>query len=1575
MGVLCSSANLRGSNILAVCGETHGQSDREGSRRAARSTNQMRNVCAQHMNSGSSAEVGGGDVSDTILSANAIHISRTSGSAATTNIGGSGDHFNSGGAVTSASAVVAAGGSMAQGNSPPPLAVVSPKSQSPFAAADTLRSRHQQQQCDTSSIGAPHEAASGQPGMSARATRIVSRVDAIVRKCEGLAEERPTEEEKAMYEVFAALRGSSVGPLFLNHPEVSLSNRSSVICIPDFHQDEMIDGYHLRAAYNAGTIGRSYFATRDAALSSKPTPTRGSRCGAADGAAGDSAFRILKVISFVLRRTLMEEITAEQRVLVNIMHPNLLRISDVLNDEAKENMIVITNYDPKGNIGNYAGRLSQDPEKLRRILTEVGAGLQILHSNRVYHHNLKLGNVLENAEGHFCIADAAFWRLFAVQCPEGLVFNGELACLPPEVFDADGPYAAGEVDVVSDAGVNGVAAVDIWGFGVLMYRLAYGCEPIEIAECSYAQVRERILGFELRFPPRPHWSFANEIEHAIRWCLQRKPSQRPTVQRLLRHPFFTAGTSSLMRTISTTSSLAFGGQMTTSSFGDRTTSTLALKRASSSNVAVPTSRMQQRNGFQVDAFLGEGRFSETMLVHLRRNPSKQFAFKIIYKSILKRLRMSGRETWAREMRRQLVVSRKVDHPNLMRFIDIVEDKKVNCFVVQDYMPGGAIHAVPPVTSDTSHPALQDFLVDVLSGLVHLHDNGIAHLSLTPTNIFFRERTFHYRIADFGPLFVTADALSDSIAIGTPLYSLPAWLRKQKPLHGPSVDMFCVGLLAAAVLPELFNTVWAQLRAGEKCSTFAVDAVLGAVRAPAARLTPALISFIEDALEGRFPNARAALKHAYFKNVKLIQNMPKTIVEVTEEELQAAVHSKPETRDEARMLDVLAQDPFQESQMLSSVCDATLNGGESCTDASISTALAGEKPTVLIFKGENLRCGQCSAELTVALYQCSDCAGYIRCGKCSVGNYHKEGHELVPLLIHTIEHSKEGINKAVLVQPSTMPDVHALEMLEMTANFPVGSLTAHLVAQRVAERSLGARSMGGSSISKGVFGDMESVVRFSDDVSEQSISININGRSLISFRGLGGMLGGGTHLGSGTSSSNTGLNAAGISLGRTDPVTPKEIGSLCLPPPPKLSLAKEKDAKKPALLKAGEMEDGDWQQELERCRASNHPELLLYNYELDTVPVEVYSPPLLQLVVLDVSQNNLASLPHELSLLAHLRKLIVSYNKLTNLPDSLGDLSALESLDASHNALVDLPWSFIHLRSLTSAALDYNNFSTIPESLLNIVAAPLGASTSTMLENYAATPAQLSGARLANSMGNRAGSLMGSLSVSTPKTKIMSPKLKVIYLAANDLLTTFPPRHLLQRFDDLTIALDNEPSLYKHYYQENLDNGLPNITVNWNKLYPDEIVPYLYCGSLRSAQSQMVYRKLNITYLLTVGRQLVPVPPEGGRHKIIVVDDIPGADIRTSFLEAVEFIEESQLQKKGCLVHCFAGLSRSATTVIAYLMMKKGMRLDEAYLVTKKGRPSIQPNKGFFDQLVELDKELYPEGRRPLDLESLGRPAN
>lgn len=57
-----------------------------------------------------------------------------------------------------------------------------------------------------------------------------------------------------------------------------------------------------------------------------------------------------------------------------------------------------------------------------------------------------------------------------------------------------------------------------------------------------------------------------------------------------------------------------------------------------------------------------------------------------------------------------------------------------------------------------------------------------------------------------------------------------------------------------------------------------------------------------------------------------------------------------------------------------------------------------------------------------------------------------------------------------------------------------------------------------------------------------------------------------------------------------------------------------------------------------------------------------------------------------------------------------------------------------------------------------------------------------------------------------------------------------------------------------------------------------------------------------------------------------------------------------------LVHCAVGLSRSATLVLAYLMIRQNMTLVEA-IKTVKDHRGVTPNRGFLRQLSGLDSIL------------------
>ena len=55
-----------------------------------------------------------------------------------------------------------------------------------------------------------------------------------------------------------------------------------------------------------------------------------------------------------------------------------------------------------------------------------------------------------------------------------------------------------------------------------------------------------------------------------------------------------------------------------------------------------------------------------------------------------------------------------------------------------------------------------------------------------------------------------------------------------------------------------------------------------------------------------------------------------------------------------------------------------------------------------------------------------------------------------------------------------------------------------------------------------------------------------------------------------------------------------------------------------------------------------------------------------------------------------------------------------------------------------------------------------------------------------------------------------------------------------------------------------------------------------------------------------------------------------------------------------VVNCAAGVSRSATVVLAWLMSRKKMTLFDAFAFLRSKRRFVYPNKGFWELLISLD---------------------
>ena len=143
--------------------------------------------------------------------------------------------------------------------------------------------------------------------------------------------------------------------------------------------------------------------------------------------------------------------------------------------------------------------------------------------------------------------------------------------------------------------------------------------------------------------------------------------------------------------------------------------------------------------------------------------------------------------------------------------------------------------------------------------------------------------------------------------------------------------------------------------------------------------------------------------------------------------------------------------------------------------------------------------------------------------------------------------------------------------------------------------------------------------------------------------------------------------------------------------------------------------------------------------------------------------------------------------------------------------------------------------------------------------------------------------------------------------------------------------------------------------------PFHILPHLYLGcrkiasNLHSLKEHRITRILNVTN--SIPNQFQDL--EGFKYKQIAVEDVHEVDMLKQLPEAFSFIEEAKRRGEKVLVHCHAGMSRSATVVIAYLMKYYGHTLDTAYEFVKNIKPNISPNVSFMGQLLEFECSLQP----------------
>lgn len=150
-----------------------------------------------------------------------------------------------------------------------------------------------------------------------------------------------------------------------------------------------------------------------------------------------------------------------------------------------------------------------------------------------------------------------------------------------------------------------------------------------------------------------------------------------------------------------------------------------------------------------------------------------------------------------------------------------------------------------------------------------------------------------------------------------------------------------------------------------------------------------------------------------------------------------------------------------------------------------------------------------------------------------------------------------------------------------------------------------------------------------------------------------------------------------------------------------------------------------------------------------------------------------------------------------------------------------------------------------------------------------------------------------------------------------------------------------------------------------KEYPNEIIEdKLYLGDIHQAYNKTILCNLKITHIINcthlIRNEFEKDKSMDIKYLKISIADQQGFNISQYFDMTRKFINDAfkNNDDNKVFIHCHAGVSRSSTITIAYLMKQKIWRFNQAFDYVKKARQFIDPNPSFVKQLQQFEKELF-----------------
>jgi len=386
----------------------------------------------------------------------------------------------------------------------------------------------------------------------------------------------------------------------------------------------------------------------------------------------------------------------------------------------------------------------------------------------------------------------------------------------------------------------------------------------------------------------------------------------------------------------------------------------------------------------------------------------------------------------------------------------------------------------------------------------------------------------------------------------------------------------------------------------------------------------------------------------------------------------------------------------------------------------------------------------------------------------------------------------------------------------------------------------------------------------------------------------------------------------------------------------------------------------------------------------------------ELRILHLSKNNILGLPTEIKSLRYLQELRLNGNRINHLPAHITQLTFLEILDLSDNSITEIDegiGSFSHLQSLNLAN---NQIEYLPRSMQYLSRLQTLNVSSNMIDQMFdwSLMQELREVKASNN-------LIRSFPTGISENPFIQNTLSVLDFTMNRIPELPESFYMLKSLTqarlkhNLIEELDSRIEQMDSLIQLNLDNNglttIPNSITKLTKLtslclsfnhqhleISDEVQQWittnnvsftnqfevasqigkgLFIGSANASTNKHLLKAYGVTHVLTIANDIPPKYTDDFKYMVIYTDDVRTASLKAHFYETAEFIKEG-IEAGGCIVHCMAGVSRSATIMTAFIMQYKQLRVKTAFRYLGERRPQVSPNPTFRTELQLFEKEFF-----------------